>query len=454
MQLSAKGKASLVPIAILINGKFWDASAYKASPVPMALEPGTVYEVEHTGSSQGLFTVNSALHSNAVNVPNLWIGTGSWVPAGNDTGNKTLQAEPVPVGIDNSDAPPRLTKNPQKEAPSARAKPASPPASPTTSRPGSSDEPPRLSKPAAPSSAPSPPPGSAPQNNPNGSSGSGAPSGQTTAGSPAPPSGTKTETKPATPQEPASDSGTDPSHRPRLRRGKPAESFADEQIPGYSTPGAAPSTSAAKTSPTTPPEPVQLIPAISDSDGPDPHSYHFEFLKDEEGERRQQMTAMAKEQVRAWVEARAKARIAPKTTASPASRHLPTKKLPDPILTKVQMTAYDLWSTNQPVLIFSAQAENPPPPAGEPASEDLQYSVLLVAYPDIYNNLHKLYAGVTDRYHLDLTPRLDLIDAVDADGDGRGELLFRETSDAGTGWVIYRATADKLWKMFDSLNPE
>jgi hypothetical protein len=68
--------------------------------------------------------------------------------------------------------------------------------------------------------------------------------------------------------------------------------------------------------------------------------------------------------------------------------------------------------------------------------------------------MHKLYAGVTDRFHLDLTPRLELVDAVDADGDGRGELLFRETSDSGSGWVIYRATADKLWKMYDSLNPE
>jgi hypothetical protein len=53
-----------------------------------------------------------------------------------------------------------------------------------------------------------------------------------------------------------------------------------------------------------------------------------------------------------------------------------------------------------------------------------------------------------------MTPRLDLVDAVDADGDGRGELLFRETTDQGTGWVIYRATADKLWKMYDSLRPE
>src|SRR5579863_4598183 len=32
LQLSANGKSSLVPITILVNGKFWDASAYKANP--------------------------------------------------------------------------------------------------------------------------------------------------------------------------------------------------------------------------------------------------------------------------------------------------------------------------------------------------------------------------------------------------------------------------------------
>jgi hypothetical protein len=132
-------------------------------------------------------------------------------------------------------------------------------------------------------------------------------------------------------------------------------------------------------------------------------------------------------------------------------------KTKDPILENEQMKTFDVWTTNQPVIVYSAEAHMPPPAAGSPHSDvdaELRYSILLVVYPDIYNNLHKIYAGVTDKYHLDLTPRLELIDALDADGDGRGELLFREITDGGTGWVIYRPTADKLWKMFDSLKPE
>jgi hypothetical protein len=448
LQLTSNGKASLVPIAILINGKFWDATAYKAAPVPMALESGTVYEAERSGSSLGLFTVSSALHSNAVNVQSPWIGTGAWRPAGAETEKKPLTAEPAPVGIDTSEGPPRLTKNPTPPATPepAPAPPASTPSSPPASGPSSGDEPPRLTKPAA-SPAPAPPstPGSPPQNDSKGAPGLTAPQAEN---KPA-------DAKPADrPKGPASDSGADEASRPRLRRGKPAEPLPEDEIPGYSKPGAAPSANTGKPSPAADTGPIQLIPAISDSAGPDPHSFGFEWLKDEEGERRKQITVLAKEQLRADLDARAKARITPKPTGPQAARRVAAKKPPEPVLSNIQMTAYDLWASNQPIIVFSAQAQIPPSPAGQGGSDDLQYSILLVAYPDTYNNLHKLYVGVTDKYHLDLTPRLELIDAVDADGDGRGELLFRETSDAGSGWVIYRATADKLWKMFDSLNPE
>src|SRR5580765_3651154 len=84
LQMNASGKTSLVPIAILINGKFWDATAYKADPVPMALDAGNVYEGERSGSSLGLFTVGSALHSNNTVAAIPWLGTGVWRPNGTE----------------------------------------------------------------------------------------------------------------------------------------------------------------------------------------------------------------------------------------------------------------------------------------------------------------------------------------------------------------------------------
>jgi len=430
VQLAASGKVSLVPICILINGKFWDATAYKADPIPMALEPGTVYEAERAGMSQGLFTVGSALHSNAANVPTPWLGTGAWVPAGTEKPDSTMKTDITPVGIDLSDAPPYLTKDPKKLAPAA-APPAAAPSSPgqpsQASKPSassSSDEPPRLTKPAEP-----PPQDSKPN-----------------------------ETKaadakaPDKPKAPESDSGADEANRPRLRRGKPIAPLPDDEFPGYSKPGASSSSNSGKiVAVAAAPGAVQLIPAVSDAHGPDPHSFGFEWLKDEEVERRQQMMALAKEQLKSYLAAQAKATTTPPPSAPAAHRKSPEKPL-EPIFENVRMTAYDLWTNNQPVLIFSCEAHMPPTAAG--SLLDLKYSVLLVAYPDIYNNLHKLYVGITDPRHLDVTPRLELVDAVDADGDGRGELLFKETSDQGSGWIVYRATADSLWKMFDSLSAE
>ena len=482
LQLGENGKSSLVPIAILINGKFWDASVYKADPVPMALDSGTVYEVERSGSSLGLFTVGSALHRTVANAPVPWIATGAWVPNGTVVA-KAHKAEVTPVGIEAKDAPPRLTRGSSagdnSEKPKSDAGAESTPTTTASNQAGSASPSQTPSAQTTGSPSPATTSSTSPQNGASGTASSGQtgssqpPSGSTgSAGSttPSTPSGNKPgdatkESKPAAakPNEasiPASDSGASEENRPKLRRGKPTEPLpGDDEVEGYSKAGATAATKSSP-SPASPPtekadtaQPnVQLIPAISDAGGPQPHSYAFEWLKDEEEDRRQQMTTMAKEQLRAYLAAQAKATIAPQS--SNRVKHTATKESA-PILENAKMTAYDLWTTNQPVIVFSAQAHMPPSPgAHSDAQTGLEYSILLVAYPDIYNNLHKLYAAVTDKYHLDVTPRLELIDAVDADGDGFGELLFRETSDAGPGWVVYRATADKLWKMFDSLSPE
>jgi hypothetical protein len=458
LRMTPDGKVSLVPIAILVDGKFWDAGAYKADPVPMALDSGVVYEGERAGNSLGLFTVAGALHSNAVNAPNPWIATGAWRPVGSEV-PKENKTESAPVGIDAADEAPRLTRDPNAvkktpantggSPPSAGAPGSAPPASsspsngtPSNGSPSNGDEPPRLKKGVPPPD--SPPPA---QEKP-----------ATTSG----PDSKSSDSKPADKKSddqsnvPASDSGAGETNRPRLRRGRPAVSFADEDVPGYSKPGESPKKETATIAQPLPAEAdIQIVPAISDASGPQPRSYTFEWLKGEDDERRKQLTDMAKDQLRAYIAARAKAKIVPQPASQPARQQTPKRasKPQEPIFEKVQMIAYDLWNSNQPVIVFSAEAHMPPPPPGAPHSDvdsDIQYSILLVTYPDTYHNLRKIYSSVTDKFHLDITPRLDLVDAVDADGDGRGELLFRQTSDAGTGWVVYRAAADKLWKMFDS----
>ena len=63
LEVAANGKAHLIAVTIMIDGKFYDAGAYKADPIPMALQGETVYEAVKTGVPQGLFTVGGAMHA-------------------------------------------------------------------------------------------------------------------------------------------------------------------------------------------------------------------------------------------------------------------------------------------------------------------------------------------------------------------------------------------------------
>ena len=502
LQLTPNGKATLIPIAILIDGRFYDASAYKAAPVPMVLETGTVYEAMRTGNSLGLFTVIGALHSKDSASQNPWIGTGTYLPTGTEAAKSTRKAENVPLGLEDKDAPPRLGR-----AGTGASKPATP-SSPAS--PGQPDSPPSAGKDAGASTdkpAASAPSSSTPESTPKTSGGSTSESGQR--GSSQPESSTSgpnqggsnktgsskdgsaqsgatqpAQAPPDSPRVNTQSSGTEsagdqPANRsqeaehPTLRRGKPTQPLPDDESKSEKAPAAtsAATKEASTAKNTNAKTAAELIPAISDVAGPDPRPYVFFWPKGEEDERRKQMLSLAVNEVQAYLTAQAKGQIEDTSgeKQAPTARRKTTKR-PQPVLEHVQLRAYDLWGNNDPVLILSAEARLPP--ASKKASsidtwkEEAtaaptdsagpvnQYTITLVARTDIYSNLRTLYSGVTDKYHLDVTPRLELIDAVDADGDGRGELLFRETSDIGTGYVIYRATADKLWKMFDSLNQE
>jgi len=402
LELAPNGKAHLIPITILYDGQFYDASAYKAAPVPMALESGTVYEAVRTGVSQGLFTVSSALQGN-----NTWIGEGTWQSASALAAalaaaakSKEAHSKPAPGPVE---GPPVLRR-------ASSAKPAEPPQS----------APPAGSNPAPTASAP-------------------APAAAPAASTPAPPG----------PEE-------DPD-RPVLKRGVPSP--AEPKKPGTSTPVPAkgdaqkPAAAAAAASRAT-----QIIPAISDSDGPDPRPYAADLKPEEEQKLRKKILAMAADEVRAraaQLSAGSVGSSSAPTSSRPATRaKLPQPSLPLPKFEDVQLHVFDLSTSNEPVLVLTTKARMPVRPNAAGADRqyaDLEYIVTLVARNDIYGELHKAFASITDTQHLDFLPRLELIDAVDADGDGRGELLFRRISDAGKAFVLYRVVGDRLWPLFEGM---
>ena len=144
-------------------------------------------------------------------------------------------------------------------------------------------------------------------------------------------------------------------------------------------------------------------------------------------------------------------------------------------LQDVQVRAFDLTTRNEPQIILMAHALDAPVAPAAPvrragprsgtkpgaaaqpspaAGEGISYWVTIAARQDYNGELRKLKVWATDSKHLDAYPRAELIDAVDADGDGRGELLFREISDVGQSFVLYRATPDTLTQLFNSAGLE
>jgi hypothetical protein len=419
LELSSDGNARLVPIAIMVDGKFYDAGAYKASPVPLALWSETVYEAEKTGVPQGLFTVGEAMRTG----PSVWFGQGKWVPAGSEHKAHRTVSKPK---TDDDEGPPKLRRSDSEKSDSS-AKSSIPASTPTAdekkSSPGTG---PASSPPPAPANAPTP---SGPQNN----------------GSSKDPSADDKAQDSAQP----TDANDDDPNRPVLKRGKPeTESMAHPQV-GASTgvlrrPSDASKPDAKKVT-------SQAIPAISDAAGPDPRPYSYDIKPDEEQKYRKGMLALASDALLARIKETTPSAPSPKPAARTSAARKPVRG-PQPVFDDVQFHAFDLWNTNEPVFILSATAHMPDSKPSSPAPAQ-QYFITLVAKKNIYDELRKLYAGVTDAHHLDETPRLELVDAVDADGDGRGELLFKRISDAGSAWGVYRAGADQLFPLFEGTPP-
>ena len=186
------------------------------------------------------------------------------------------------------------------------------------------------------------------------------------------------------------------------------------------------------------------MPAISDEAISDPRPYSYVVKPAEEQQLRKKMLTLAANEIRARYLASEGSKPAAVRTSSQKTKALPVRSA-ESAFEDIQFRILDLSNANEPVLVLTAKGRFPTKPS---AGTDFQSYVALVAREDISGELHKAFSNVTDSMHLDIQPRLELIDAVDADGDGRGELLFRQLSDKGSAFVIYRVIGEQLWALF------
>jgi hypothetical protein len=352
----------------------------------MSLQRDTVYEAVKTGNPQGLFTVGGALREKEG-----WIGDGKWrSTAQMEADKKKFKADQEKLAQkapEVEQGPPKLKRGP----PTADKPP--PPATP----PAGSD------KPSSTSDKPTPT------------------SDNSTKSTPPTPPSTGSEKKPSEASGPSA-SDADPN-RPILRR-QPAQETSHEQTKPGSEPEALKG-------------PIELIPAISDADGPDPRPYAYQMNPEEEQRRLKKMLAMASDEIKTRA---ARAEISGPSGSRSDKSARPTR---DVQFQSSQMRVFDLSNSNEPVLVLTGQAKVPT------GARDLMYMTTIVAREDIYGDLHKVFAQTTDNEHLDALPKYELIDAVDADGDGRGELLFRMNWDNGSAFGVYRVIGDRLWPLFE-----
>ncbi len=428
------GGTRLVPIALWINDRFYDASLYGANPEPMALEPETLYQALTHGEPAGWFTVTTPRDVNGN-----WVAEGQWKPVQPLEARLAKQAakqpKPQPKGHDvlsDDQGPPVLR------------------------RPGSSDS-------SSPGGS-----GSAPNSTAGGNSTSSG-SGSSTGSSSPPPKPDDDSDRPTLKASPSSSSApsdskptlsdnTQPAkvaavsnlppasspdendpNRPILRRGKPPEQSAVNPSNAASSnadvskaakpvsPAGVTDTPSAAAKATQAP---RAYAAISDAGTYETRSLLYGMAAGERQSLGEPMSRMAMDEIRKY-----------------ASKHNGPAPPKTATIADYDLRGFDLDYSNSPTLVLSAKL--PVAPAKPTPTGEFDYFVTVVAKVDINGVPQKIFSVVTDRNHLDAFPRMQIIDAVDADANGRGDLLFRQYSDTGISYALFRVFPYQMTKIFE-----
>jgi len=412
----------LVPVTVYDGEKLQDGGIFMARPEPMSLAGEVEYELKQNGKTFGLFDIK-----NAGQEQGSWVGYGDWKAPPKP--KNTAAAPVLDKEEDWNDDKPVLHR--KKHADDT-----------TGSGPGSS----RSSTPAAPSDPDRPTLHKSP------SSGSG---GDTSAGTASDPD--RPTLHKATPQ---ADSGSDSNggssqasdpDRPTMKRSKkPPEDVGHAEVLADVTDPDRPRLKRGKSSGNgleivpslmgLPPDMQQAV-AVSDAKNQPDHPWSYAWANpDDEEKMKAAMEDLAREALGISAPAAKPATTTKRTATTARKTAKPAAPPPPPVeLEDEHFRVFELTYGSGATMVLTART-------GDKPAE--QKYVTLIAQPDLYGNVRVVFKSVADGAHLDETPRMRLVDAVDALADNRGELLFELRGDGSRQFALYRiwrGTAEKLF---------
>lgn len=433
-----KPKASrLVPVVLYDGEHLEDAGIYMARPAPIALSTEVEYELKDNGKTTGLFVVSTAGQDQGS-----WVGFGAWKPL-------PKPKPPAPAKIDSSkdewgnekDDRPVLHRK-QHDAKSEPGKDESDgsgssapadPDRPTLHKKTSSNDSDKSTAGTAPSDDDRPTLHKKTSTDDSASSGS----------APVDPDRPTLKKKAEKPQQQAQtvDEGrvesvqklSDPD-RPRLSRGKPAEQGG-------------------KVLPTLkglPPDLHQAV-AVSDAKNRPEHLWSYAWANPaDQANMKSAMEEIAREALGLNKTAVVAAPETPKSKTAAGARATAAarKKLVTPEVTPTpaplldeQFRVFELAYGSGATMVLSARTD------GEGAKQKF---ITLICQPNIYGKVTVLFKSVTDAAHLDETPRMRLVDAVDVMADNRGELLFELRGATQRQFALYRVLRGQATLLFST----
>ncbi len=394
-------RSRLVPVAIWDGSQFQPASLYLADPTPLSVQSGTLYELMKDGSGVGQVEVLHAEQIARGRFASDWIGLGKFLPNPPPGPGFKIPANLTAKAKFSSDMPHFAYKPPAATgvaggmAASSSGGPTNDGANAEPGRP-TLEQRPRISGPST-SSTTTP-----------------AEEGRPTLHQPAiaSQSGPPILHHRSAAQELNSRQAT-PSGRPILR---------------YDTHTVSPVTQLKQDALTGMPPEMHQIAAISDSDGTTGHSYAWDWpTPGDKTAALRKLEALALQYLTP-PNPPAPPKTTPKrsptparTPAAPRNLHAhdgkPAQPVPAPplTLTHEHFRAFQLDYGSGPVYVFSARTSAP--------YGSTTY-ITLIAQPDFAGGLIPLFKTITRSNLLEYQPRMRLIDAVDATGTGRADLLF------------------------------